>query len=218
MFVVIILCLAFFGPAFGQDGNVRIIHSIADGPSVDIYADDVKILAGLEYPNVTNYMKMVGKFYTVEARIAGTSQSVATSKFALVDEYFTLALLGSENDTKSFRFAHHVDDFTAPLPNTAQLHFGNFLANTVDVNVLFNNTGLFSDVLYGTTSYYINVAPGIYSMTILDTQSGKEYITNASANVTSNNIYSIIVVGNADLQSADAVEDFITLDYTYPSV
>jgi hypothetical protein len=56
------------------DTQVRVVHLSADSPAVDVAVDggDV-VVAGLEYPNATEYLTLPAAEYDLEVRPAGTT-------------------------------------------------------------------------------------------------------------------------------------------------
>eukprot|EP01116_Phalansterium_solitarium_P013690 TRINITY_DN31092_c0_g1_i1.p1 TRINITY_DN31092_c0_g1~~TRINITY_DN31092_c0_g1_i1.p1 ORF type:complete len:220 (+),score=88.36 TRINITY_DN31092_c0_g1_i1:106-765(+) len=217
MFRVIIPALAFLAVACAQGyGNLRFIHGIAGGPSFDIYADKIKILSGIQYGNITSYQKTLAKFYHVEARVAGSDKTVASTTFVISSgEYFTVSIGGSVNSTKSFSLIRNVDDFSAPPIGTTQLHFVHLSYNAGPVDVLVNGSTLFQGVAYGVSSDYIETNAAVYSVTVVALDTGKTIIGPLVYNFASEKDFSVIAIGNVGSNDDYPVQGVITLDGSF---
>ncbi len=91
-----ILATAVAVPAFAADkAMVRALHASPDAPAVDIYVDDAKVLSGVTFKTLSDYLELDAGSYKVSIKAAGTD-TVVSSIDATVDAgtKYTIAAIG----------------------------------------------------------------------------------------------------------------------------
>jgi hypothetical protein len=66
-----LLALPVAAGAQGSAAHVRVAHFSPDAPAVDIYVDDDKVLSGVEYPTVSEYLQLPAGSYDLAVRRPG---------------------------------------------------------------------------------------------------------------------------------------------------
>jgi hypothetical protein len=91
-----ILATAMVAPTFAADkAMVRALHASPDAPAVDIYVDDAKVLSGVTFKTLSDYLELDAGSYKVSIKAAGTD-TVVSSIDATVDAgmKYTIAAIG----------------------------------------------------------------------------------------------------------------------------
>jgi hypothetical protein len=153
-------------PAPTTDGTqVRVVHLSADAPAVDIAADggDV-VVAGLAYPDATDYLSLPADEYDLEIRPAGTTDVAFDIDPLTLDAgtSYSAFAVGSLAD-ESFTVVPAVD---AQLAAVRVLHGS---ADAPNVDVYANGSAVLTDVPFGAVSDYLYVPAGEYRIQVVPT-------------------------------------------------
>jgi hypothetical protein len=151
-------------PAPSADGTqVRVVHLSADAPAVDIAVDggDV-VVAGLAYPDATEYLSLPAAEYDLEIRPAGTTDVAFDIDPLTLDAgtSYSAFAVGSLAD-KSFTVVPAVD---AQLAAVRVLHGS---ADAPNVDVYANGSAVLTDVAFGSISDYLYVPAGEYRIQVV---------------------------------------------------
>ena len=117
-----LLALPVAAGAQADPARVRVAHFSPDAPVVDIYVNDDKVLSGVEYKTVSDYLELPAGSYDLAVRPAGaaaTSDPVveATAEVAAGQAY-TVAAVGALDD---IALEIYGDDLSAPAAGKAKV-------------------------------------------------------------------------------------------------
>lgn len=152
--------LMLTAPTAGADdaGFVRLAHGIADGPTVDIYADDIVLAAGVDFGQVTEHLAVPAGSYTVELRAAGTSTVLIEGTLEVEAGTAQTAVAVLDDDTPTVAV---FDDAIAGItPDTAFVSVINTISGDSSVTAtLSDGTVLAEDVAFGSASELVTLEP-----------------------------------------------------------
>lgn len=115
---------------------VRVVHSAADAPAVDIAANGSTVLQGLRFKDFSDYLPVPPGTYTFTVNVSGTSTTVLNSGpvTLLGGNAYTFYALG-RLDRNTLRLMGAGDDVVAPASTAAKVRVvhGASLAPAVDV-------------------------------------------------------------------------------------
>lgn len=118
-------------PASTDNARLRVIHGSPDAPAVDIYAagQTAPLFSNVKYGDSTDYATVPAGTYTVQIRPAGapaSSSPVYSTGPLKLDANASVSalaagLLGSNDNTRSFRVLPLAEDFGAPADGRARV-------------------------------------------------------------------------------------------------
>ncbi len=153
------------------NGNprVRVVHALVDGPAVDVYASNVKIVSGLAYKADTGYLAALPGTFTVCATAAGSNETVygpVPVTLAAATDY-TVVVAGTIAG-KNVRPLILTDDKMPPLAGRARVRVVHAAApDAPPVDLLLNERVAVSNLKFGqATGAYAEFAAGAYQLKI----------------------------------------------------
>jgi hypothetical protein len=193
-----LLALPVAAGAQGSAAHVRVAHFSPDAPAVDIYVDGDKVLSGVEYPTVSEYLQLPAGSYDLAVRPAGAAASSdpvieATAEVKAGDAY-TVAAVGALADIEAQIFT---DDLSAPAAGKAKVRVIHAAPEVpaVDVAVEGGPT-LFEGAEFPSATDYAEVDAATYPVQVKAAGSD-EVLLEASLPVKAGTIYSVAAIGGA---------------------
>jgi hypothetical protein len=194
-FVCIVTFIAGCGGG-GDDGpgttHLRVLHASPDAPNVDVYLDNVVVLANVPYPTASNYLNIYAGTHTIKINAAGTSTTVLTVAPSLArDSYYTAI---AANFVASIQAILATDDSSAPPAGQARLRVIHAAPDAGPVDILVNNQVVLSNVPFAAISNYLAIPAGTYDVKV---NAAGTAVTAIEANVvaTAGNNYSAVAIG-----------------------
>ena len=178
-------------------GYVRCVHAIPYAPSVDIYFDDKKVFSDLSFGNVTNYIEIAPKTYSVKLYKSGTHENPIIEESIQVtpNSMSTINITFENNEIAFFT----LDDSNANSnPLLSYVRFINLSPTAPLLSLRVpNGIVLFNEASYLKTNNYYPTSPGIYNF-IVSASDGKfnKYISNI--HLTKNLAITIYMIGLYD--------------------
>lgn len=178
-------------------GYIRCVHAVPDAPNVDIYFDDKKVFSDLSFGNVTNYIAIAPKTYSIKLYKSGTRENplITETLQVLPNSMSTINVTFENNEIAFFTLD---DSNTNSNPLLSYVRFIN-LAPTAPLLSLRLPDGkvLFNETSYLETNNYYPTSPGIYNF-IVSTSDGEfsKYISNI--HLTKNLSITIYMIGLYD--------------------
>ena len=168
--VAVVLSAVLVLPAavMAQDSaKVRVLHGVGDAPAVDVYAARDKIVDGLEFGEITDYLTVPAGAYRIRVLPAGAplkdSEPVIDAK--LTFEGGTMTTVAATGSLEELAPQVVADD-PAPSVENAQIRVSHLaLAPAVDIAVKDGDV-VISDLAYPDSSDYLDVPPGSYTFEI----------------------------------------------------
>jgi hypothetical protein len=101
---------------------VRVAHFSPDAPAVDVYVDGDRVLSGVEYPAVSEYLELPAGSHELAVRPAGAAASsdpvIEATASVKAGAAYTVAAVGALADIKAAVFG---DDLGAPAAGKAKV-------------------------------------------------------------------------------------------------
>jgi Domain of unknown function (DUF4397) len=202
--LVLALCatslLALPVAAGAQSGpaQVRVAHFSPDAPAVDVYVDGDRVLSGVKYPTVSDYLELPAGSYELAVRPAGAAASSdpvieATAEVEGGNAY-TVAAVGPLDDIGAEIFP---DDLSAPAAGKAKVRVIHAAPEVpaVDVAVEGGPT-LFEGAEFPSATDYAQVDAGTYPVQV-KAAGGDDVLLEASLPVKAGTVYSVAAIGGA---------------------
>jgi hypothetical protein len=153
--------------------QLRIIHAAEGAGGLDIYAGTGAIAYNLGYGTVTSYVPSTPATYTITATTAGTKTVVSTVRASLPNGQQRTLLLDNSGATVQSQV---LVDQAQPAPSgQVSLRFLDEAQSVGTIDLYLVPTGstllqvsvLKAGVLYGTSTGYLNVPTGTYTLYVL---------------------------------------------------
>jgi Domain of unknown function (DUF4397) len=202
--LVLALCaaslLALPVAAGAQSGpaQVRVAHFSPDAPAVDVYVNGDRVLSGVEYKTVSDYLELPAGSYELAVRPAGAAAASdpvieATAEVEGGNAY-TVAAVGALDDIEGQILP---DDLSAPAAGKAKVRVIHAAPEVpaVDVAVEGGPT-LFEGAEFPAATDYAQVEAGTYPVQVT-AAGGGDVLVEASLPVKAGTISSVAAVGGA---------------------
>lgn len=191
-------------------GYFRILHSLPDMPSVDVYVNDKLITADLLFGEYTTYFPMVQDRYTICLYKAGTKEiPLITNTLEIKPkELFTLATIKKK---ERIVFLSIPDANIPIISDKAMLRFINLSPDTSPLDISFSDeTLLFTNVASNEGTQYIPLVPLTYTLQVKKPSTSSLLLTIPNINLDPNYFYTIYVIGL--LKGKPKLQGFYLLD------
>ena len=180
--------------------RVRVIHALADGPAVDVYASNVKIVSGLAYKADTGYLAALPGTFTVRATAAGSNETAygpAPVTLAGGTDY-TVVVAGSVTG-KNVQPLILTDDKAPPLPGRARVRVVHAAApDAPPVDLLLNDRVAISNLKFGqATGAYAEFPAGTYQLKVASVGGETVVLGPLPLALASGRTYTVLVLGRA---------------------
>jgi hypothetical protein len=184
--------------AQGQPAQVRVAHFSPDAPAVDVYVNDDRVLSGVEYPTVSEYLELPAGSYDFAVRPAGAAASsdpvIEETASVEAGAAYTVAAVGALADIQAAIFG---DDLSAPGSGKAKVRVIHAAPEVpaVDVAVEGGPT-LFEGAEFPSATDYAEVDAATYPVQVKGAGSD-DVLLEASLPVKAGTIYSVAAIGGA---------------------
>lgn len=179
-------------------GYFRILHSLPDMPSVDIYLNDKFVAENLSYGNYTAYFPMFEESYKITLFETGTQESpILNSSLSIAEnDVLTLTTVKTDSDLGFLS----VPDKNVPIdPSKAMIRFAHLSSNTPAVDItLPDGTILFSNISFDQRTPYLAVDPSEYILQVRAAGTPTVLLTIPNINLDSDNYYTVYAIGLVD--------------------
>jgi len=195
---------------------VRVVHTIPNAASLDVYAGDLVVFDAVNFKSVTSYRALDGKRYAFALRPAGMTNAkpLASNTEGLEDgSYYTVFALPGEGRTAHMRIV--TDKLDKPADGKLRLrvvHAGDGVG-AVDVRATGNSGTLFESVGFQTVSDYQEIGP-LNGPIEIRAPGGAPVFTLPNAHLEAGRFYTLVLAGSA--RSTPALEAFIIEDTLAP--
>ncbi len=149
--------------------RLRTFHGVSDGPPVEIWLDDSRAFASVDYKALTDYAAVMSGTYTLGLTLPNVPQPILTETLVLTGGMdFTVAAAGTLTVTDAYpvMLIPYLDNNHPPVYGEAHLRFIHLVpdAPPVDVGVTEIVTPLFSGVSYREATGYVALSTGVYDL------------------------------------------------------
>jgi hypothetical protein len=179
--------------------DVRVVHAVADAPAVDVLLNNSKAIAGVQFPEFTNYAKLPPGAYNVKvAAAADNSVVVINADLTLAaGNFYTVLATGSLGGNTITPLV--LADNPRRIATAAQIRLihGSTLAGNVDIYVTANSdisaaSPAFSNVAFKAETGYVALTPGSYVVTVTPTGTKTAAIGPLRLDLAGNKIYTAV--------------------------
>lgn len=174
---------------------VRVIHTVPDGPNVDVYANDELIVSDLAYGDYTDYLTIPEGRYKISLHVAGSETPAVLSNMLTVNpgSIMTVAAVGTLDDIGMLAIT---DTNNTRNSREASLRFLHLSPNAPAVDItLPNGTVIFSNVSFKDITPYIDVPPMDYTLQVRVAGTSDVVLTVPNVNPMANNFYTVYAIG-----------------------
>jgi hypothetical protein len=183
----------------GDRTRLRVVHTIPNGPSVDIYANDMATsIKGLAYSEASDYVTLPAGIWDITATVAGCEQLVKTQAFELVSRTSYSLLLVRDSTTGAASYILKIDDNTLPREKYAAVRFihATPVSPTFAITVEANGVPVFANYNYGQASPYQMIPSGTYNFSFTITSPVQTVLTTVSdVSLSSRGVYTLWALG-----------------------
>lgn len=178
---------------------VRVVHTVADAPAVDVLLNNVKAITNLKYPEFTGYAQIKpGKYNVKVAANADNSVVVINADLDLAAGNFATVLATGSLNGKSIK-PWVLADTPRRVATAAQVRIAHAstVAGKVDIYVtatrdISSSMPAFKDVPFMAETGYVNLKPGSYVVTVTPTGSKTAAIGPVQLELAGNKIYTAV--------------------------
>lgn len=185
--------------------RLRIVHNVANGPGVDGYLDDKKVLKNFAYKSISDYLEIPSGAHIVTVKVADSDNSVIDAQINfLPGKAYTLVVHGDIKDLNSIAPLLLDDDLSCPAPGKAHVRFIHAANSVPTVDVYAGNSKVFSAVSYGSTGVpiYLPVPAGMVDISVTPAGSNQKVLGPLPLRLANSGVYTIIASGLlGDLES-----------------
>ncbi len=166
--------------AQGENAKVRVLHGSGDAPAVDVYANGDRIVEGLEFGSITDYLEVPGAEYQIQVVPAGATldEGPVVIDAPITFEAGTATTVAATGSLADGIVPQSVIDDPNPSPTEAQarvVHFA-FDAPPVDIAPVGGDP-IITNLAYPDDSGYANLPPGSYELEVRATGSPDAVVT-----------------------------------------
>jgi Domain of unknown function (DUF4397) len=193
-----LLALPVAAGAQSGPAQVRVAHFSPDAPAVDVYVNDDRVLSGVKYPTVSDYLELPAGSYDLAVRPTGAAASsdpvIEATAEVKAGSAYTVAAVGALADIQGQIFT---DDLSAPASGKAKVRVIHAAPEVpaVDVAVEGGPT-LFQGAEFPSATDYAEVDPATYPIQV-KAAGGDDVLLEASLPVKAGTIYSVAAIGGA---------------------
>lgn len=180
-----------------MNSYVRLFHTVPNAPAVDIYANEVPLVKGLEYKEYSDYLPISAGNYNITVYPAGQTDTPVydTTFFLPGNTILTIAAIGTLPDLSIYPIQ---EPTFSQNSGDACVRFIHLSPNAPNVDIkLEDGAVVFGNVGYKNISNYACVPAGTYSFVVTPTGTETEVLAVPDVRLDANNFYSIYAVGLA---------------------
>ncbi|WP_458190056.1 DUF4397 domain-containing protein [Haladaptatus sp. NG-WS-4] len=151
----------------GEVARLRIIHAVPGVPAINVFVDGERVLNGVAYKDVSDYLEFEPGGHTLQFAPAGEGREGAFLKERLTLEAntdYTYAAAAGTGDTPGpFLF---VDNNEMPLGNQVRLRAIHLSTDAPAVDITADGDVLVEGLKVGDASNYVEVPAGSYTLEV----------------------------------------------------
>jgi hypothetical protein len=181
-------------PAAGAAENARIraVHAVPDFGAVDVYVNGDKVLGGVTFFAVSDYLSVPAGSYRIQVIPAG--DNIGHPSLFVINQSFTLAA-GADYSlvARGSVAARNVgaslihDENDAPAPGNARVRVAHFSPDAPAVDIFVNGEKVITNLAYRRVSSYLEVPAGAYTVGVAPTGGSPIYTVELA--VEANTVY-----------------------------
>lgn len=177
------------------NSSIRILHTVANAPNIDVYANGTKIVSNLAFGKASEYNSLSTGNYKIEIYVSGAFEAPILTQLIRLAPRSSYTACVSTLDDNLYLLKLKDDDISTSTPQSF-LRFINLSPNSPLLSLsLPNGITLFNSVEYLETTGYYPLSAGIYDFKVLI--SSAQAISKNIKTVTLDNykFYTIYMIG-----------------------
>ena len=191
--------------------QMRVVHAMPNGPSVDVFADETVAFSVVSYKTVTPYKELPDDRLTFRVRPAGEAAAeplAVNSEMLNGGRHYTLVVMADEAGKSAIRVLS--DELTPAPQDEARVRVINAAPDVGEVDVVAKgrNKAIFDGVNFGSEAGYKAVEPMTGALEVRREGKKEVLTTIPSQKWEGGKTYTIILAGSGKLE-AIAIEDQI---------
>jgi len=197
-------------PAGAQSGNglVRVIHASPDAPAVDVFVDGTRVLAGVEFKAVSNYLPVPAGEHTFQVAPAGAGVGgavITATANVQSGAAYTVAAIGQLVNIEGKIFS---DNLSAPAAGKADVRVLHLSPDTpaVDLKTQDNAVTLVSNLAFPNAAGPLPVDAGTYDLKVTAAGSTDSVIDLDDVVLMQGALYDAIAFGLFEGEGEQALE------------
>ena len=203
--------------------EVRVIHTAADVPNVDIFVDDGKVdaLSNAPFNGVTGYVALPEGEYTVDARLTddNTVTGISASLSVLNNTKYTVHAVGTLAADDDAALEYYVlEDTVRAVATETKIRLTHAHPSVGNVDIYVTADGniadvepAFADVPYKANTGFVVLSPGDYQIQVTATGTKTVAIDTGIITLAAGGVYSATAVNAPEQPIANLVlsDDFV---------
>ncbi len=149
--------------------KVRVLHGSGDAPAVDVYAGGNRIIEGLEYTSITDYLEVPGGEYQIQVVPAGASleEGPFVIDAPLTFEAGTMTTVAATGSLAEGIIPQVLADDPAPAADGTQVRVVHFSFDAPAVDIAPDGeAALIEGLEYPDNTGYVDLPAGAYDLEI----------------------------------------------------
>ncbi|WP_158282159.1 DUF4397 domain-containing protein [Salipaludibacillus keqinensis] len=193
----VVMAIAFpFSVGAAEGAQVRVLHASPDAPAVDVYVNQDKIMSGVKFKDLGEYMTLDEGSYDIKIFAEGSKPKkddpvIEENVTVMGGKAYTLAATGKLADLALTAFE---DDLTT-LDNEAKLRVIHLSPDAPKVDVFSLDTPVFTSVGFQMQTDYQDLPEGNYSLDIRPEGQEKAIFNVPNVELKKGENYTVFAVG-----------------------
>jgi hypothetical protein len=197
--------------------QMRVVHAMPNGPSVDVFADETVAFSVVSYKTVTPYKELPDDRLTFRVRPAGGAGAeplAENSEMLNGGRHYTVIVMVDDAGKNAIRVLS--DELTPAPQDQARVRMINAAPDVGEIDVVAKgrNKAIFDGVNFGSEAGYKAVEPMAGALEVRREGKKEVLTTIPSQNWEAGRTYTIILAGRGKLD-AIAIEDQISKSTAY---
>lgn len=178
--------------------RIRVVHNVANGPNVDGFFDGAKVLKGVGYKAISDYLEVPSGKHSIDVKVADTDTVITGGDIVLAPgEVYTFIVHGLISDLKSIQPLLLKDDLSCPAPGKAHVRLVHAAASVPAADVYAGNFRIFDNVSYGQVGYpaYLLTNAGAVDVSVTPHDSKTVVLGPLALKLADGGVYTVIASG-----------------------
>lgn len=178
--------------------RIRVVHNVANGPNVDGFFDGSKVLKGVGYKAISDYLEVPSGKHSIDVKVADTETVIAGGDIVLAPgAAYTFIVHGLISDLKSIQPLLLKDDLSCPALGKAHVRLVHAAASVPAADVYAGNLRIFDNVSYGQVGYpaYLLANAGPVDITVTPHDSKTAVLGPLPLKLADGAVYTVIASG-----------------------
>ncbi|WP_069997501.1 DUF4397 domain-containing protein [Cellulosilyticum sp. I15G10I2] len=177
---------------------MRFFHALPIKYSIDIYIDTKLAFRDVLYEDFTDYIALYPGEHTITIKQTKNPITVFSMVWHVPNQKIYTGIIAPKTKDGMGIEIYKIEDITRPIPsNNFLVRIGHFSMPTPTIDIfLSDNTATFKKVSCNELTNYTPSKPGIHTLEIKESTTGKSLLSVPSIRLKTTRFYSIYVIGN----------------------